>query len=63
MESRLIFTETLGVQEGSYFVHLLFVLNTSLFFLGVQVPHFPFRVLPGAVILNFSHSMCQVSAQ
>ena len=45
MKSRAIFAETLGVQEGSSIVHLLFVLNAPLcFFLGVQVPHFPYRI-------------------
>lgn len=43
MESGAIFAETSGVQGGSSIVYVLSALNTPLFFLGLQVPHFPHR--------------------
>ena len=43
VDSSTIFTKTSGVQEGSSIVFLLTILNTPLFFFGVQVPFFSYR--------------------
>ncbi len=56
MESRAIFAQTLGVQEGLSIVYLLSALNTLSFFFGVQVPYFPYRTGGMKVYPAISHT-------